>query len=200
MPGFHGNSSWMAMTLADDGSVRALSPSAERITGHSAAQVVGRPVTQLLGDRTVFEISRLLQSARDWGAWEGEVEHRDRMGRTFEGHGSLTLLAGPRGEPAGFTLVTLFDPGAAGDRTDGAPLHEIGAKLRSLAHEANNPLAVIMGFAQLIMLDPNCGGKIRADMEKLFTEVHHLIEVVERLHGYAFDLQRSEKTVPEVPA
>ena len=72
-------------------------------------------------------------------------------------------------------------------------VRDVAAKLRTFAHELNNPLAVMMGFTQLIMLNAQCSGKVRADMEKLFSELKRVIHVVERLHGYAISLQESEQ-------
>jgi hypothetical protein len=43
------------------------------------------------------------------------------------------------------------------------------------------------------MLNAQCAGKVRADMEKLFSELKRVVQVVERLHGYALSLQESER-------
>jgi len=72
---------------------------------------------------------------------------------------------------------------------------EVAADLRTFAHDLNNPLAVMMGLAQLLILNANCQGKIRGDIEKLYSELKRVIQAVERMHNYALSLH--EKNQPE---
>jgi len=190
---FSGPFRWIGITFSAGGLIESLSASAEQITGYSAGELVGKPITHVLGDRSVFEIAEMIETARDWGAWEGAIEHRDRSGNTLEGRGSLALLAGCEPAPVRYALITLLERDAAEAPWDRTALEQVGSRLRILAHEINNPLAVIMGFTQLIMLNGNCSGKIRTDMEKLSSEVGRLIQIAERLHSYARTLQRSER-------
>jgi len=57
-------------------------------------------------------------------------------------------------------------------------------------HELNNPLAAVMGFSQLVMMDKSCEGALRSYMEKLFAEVLRMTEIVEELRSYAISLQQ----------
>ncbi len=71
-----------------------------------------------------------------------------------------------------------------------ASTSEVGKHLRALVHELNNPLAVMMGFTQLIMLDGRCEPGMRADLEKVYSEMKRAAAVVERLHACALSLER----------
>ena len=103
--------------------------------------------------------------------------------------GSIAPLAGKGNECMGYLLVSDLNlSAAAGAGADGT-LYEVGAKLRMLAHELNNPLAVIMGFTQLILLNTNCSSDVRTDLEKVYAELKRLVHVVEHLHTYAMELQ-----------
>ncbi len=66
---------------------------------------------------------------------------------------------------------------------------EVGKELRSLVHELNNPLAVMMGFTQLILLNNRCDSKVRADLDKVYSEMKRVARAVEKLHTYALSLQ-----------
>ncbi len=66
---------------------------------------------------------------------------------------------------------------------------EVGKELRTLVHELNNPLAVMMGFTQLILLNNRCDSKVRADMDKVYSEMKRVARAVEKLHTYALSLQ-----------
>ncbi len=68
--------------------------------------------------------------------------------------------------------------------------YEVGKELRTLVHELNNPLAVMMGFTQLILLNNRCDGKVRADLDKVYSEMKRVARAVEKLHIYALTLQQ----------
>lgn len=180
---------WLAVTFSYDGLISSLSPGAAQVTGYSAQDLTGKPITQILADRSVFEVARMMESARENGSWEGKVFHLNRSGISFEASGNLSTLAGPESAKAGFLLVSILAGKIETNGGEQVALREVAAKLRTYAHELNNPLAVMMGFTQLILLNAQCGGKVRADMEKLFSELKRVIQVVERLHGYATSLQ-----------
>jgi len=67
---------------------------------------------------------------------------------------------------------------------------EVGKELRTLVHELNNPLAVMMGFTQLILLNNRCDGTVRADLDKVYSEMKRVARAVEKLHSYALSLQQ----------
>jgi len=187
----------MAVTLSPDGLISSLSPSVHQLTGYSAQELIGKPITDILAEEFVGEVSQMLDTARLLGTWDGDIVHESRSGRSLDGRGSLATLAGAGNEDAGFILVS-----AVSDANEniscgycGATNCDIAPRLRSFAHELNNPLAVMMGFAQLILLNERCSGKVRSDVEKIYSELQRVIEVVERLHRYALRLQ--EQGLPE---
>lgn len=184
---------WLAVTFSYDGLISSISPGAEQVIGYSAQDLAGRPITQILADRSVFEVARMMESAKESGSWEGKIVHLNRSGFSFEAAGNISALLGRDSPRTGFLLVSTLAGRADSNGYEQIALREVAAKLRTLAHELNNPLAVMMGFTQLIMLNAQCSGKVRADMEKLFSELKRVIQVVERLHGYALSLQETER-------
>jgi len=185
---------WMALSFSADGSITSMSSSAEHITGYSAQELVGRPITYLMADKTAFEIPHMMQTAREWGSWEGDIVHRFRNGHSFEAHGELSLLSDRENTFTGYLLVSAISGAVERCVGSNSALTAVAAKLRVICHETNNPLAIILGFVQLILMNPDCQGKIRADMEKVFSEVQRVIHSVARLHSYALTLQENEAT------
>jgi PAS domain S-box-containing protein len=183
---------WMAVSFSPDGLIISVSSSAESLTGYSARELVGRPITQIMADRSVFEVPQMMDAAKEWGCWSGEVSHRNRSGKQIASSSSLTLLSGCDNENIGFLLVSVFSEHAESSRCSNADIAEISCRLRAFAHELNNPLAVVMGITQLMLLNPQCQGRVRIDMDKLFSEMKRVIQVVEKLHGYAISLQESQ--------
>ncbi len=190
MQAFSDPAHWMAVSLTADGLITSLSSTAEQLTGYAARELVGHPVTVILGDRSVFEIAQMMKSALDWGVWEGEIVHRNRSGKALRARATLAQLTSQQSDSAGFLLLSDLKPRFASDKAAG-PLREVGAHLRQTSHDLNNPLAVMMGFTQLILLDPHCEGKMRADVERLYGEMQRISQIVERLHTYGMSLQET---------
>lgn len=188
---FSESAHWMAVSLTADGLITSLSSTAEQLTGYSASELVGRPITVILGDRSVFDIAQVMKSALDWGVWEGEIVHRNRSGSTIRAHATLAQVTAHQNNCAGFLLISDLKPRFASDVAV-SPLREAGTRLRQFSHELNNPLAVMMGFTQLILLDPHCDGKMRADVDRLYAEMKRIVQIVERLHSYAGSLQETQ--------
>jgi PAS domain S-box-containing protein len=182
------SSRWLAATLSPEALIDSLSSGAEQFTGYSAQELVGRPVTQILADDSAFEVPRILTSAKEWGYWEGEIMHRTRGGKLLEARGSISLLAGKGNHADGFLLVSNLDKSLVLSESDNSAVADIAARLRAFSHDLNNPLAVIMGFTQLLILNAGCQGNIRTDIERLYSEIKRVSQVVERLHGYALSL------------
>ncbi len=141
---------------------------------------------------------RFLDQAREWGYWEGETIHRTRGGRSLEARSVITLLSGKLDRADGFLFVSNLSTSLVLKESDKSAVADIATNLRAFAHDLNNPLAVIMGFSQLLILNTACQGKIRADIEKLYSELKRVNQVVERLHDYAISLY--EKRSPDQEA
>jgi nitrogen-specific signal transduction histidine kinase len=185
--------SFIAITFSPDMLISALSLEAEHWTGYSARDMVGRPITQLLDDRCAFEVPRMIECARKSGIWEGSLVLVNRSGEPLCSWGNVSTLAGSGRSDPGFLLVSALSHQAAPTAEERTALQQAGAKLRELSHEMNNPLAVLMGFMQLVMLNPQCSGKVRADVETMYSEMNRLVQVCDRLHRYAISLQEEPR-------
>jgi PAS domain S-box-containing protein len=194
------SSRWLAVTLSPEALIVSLSSGAEQFTGYSAKELVGRPITQILSDESSFEIPRFLDLAREWGHWEGETIHRTRGGRSLEARSMISLLSGKGDRADGFLFASNLNKSLVLNEGDKSAVLGIASTLRAFAHDLNNPLAVTMGFTQLVMLNAGCQGKIRDDIEKLYSELNRVSQVVERLHGYAISLYDQSSSMPEVEA
>jgi PAS domain S-box-containing protein len=187
------SSRWLAAALSPDALIVSLSASAEQFTGYSAQELIGKPITRILADHSAFEMPQILNAVKEWGNWEGKLIHCTRSGRSLEAHGAMMSLAGKGSLPAGFLFMSNLNESPAINAGDNEAVASIAASLRAFVHDLNNPLAVIMGFAQLLELNSNCKGKVRADIEKLSEELKHLAHIIERLHGYAIALDDKPK-------
>jgi nitrogen-specific signal transduction histidine kinase len=191
------SSRWLAATLSAEGLIRSLSFGAEQFTGYSPKELVSRPITHILSDPSAFEVSHILNTAKEWGYWAGEIIHRTRGGKLLKAHSTVSLLAGSDNCTVGYLLTSNLNPSLDLNNCGSLAPDEVAANLRAFAHELNNPLAVMMGFTQLLVLNPNCQGNTRKDIEKIYSELKRVIQVVEKLHEYALSLYVKPQSDPE---
>jgi hypothetical protein len=177
-------SGWTAIAFTCEGTISSFVYSAEPGVGSPGKPL--RRITDLLEDSTLFELPEMMNQAADAGMWRGEVRYRSGNGHPRSGFGTLVPLTPVEHSPRGFLLVTTF---GSREPLSESLQYEIGSRLRIFCHEINNPLAIVLGLAQLAIQNPECTEKIRGDMEKLYSELRRAVEVVHRLHRYGFDLQ-----------
>lgn len=188
MQPFGFSSQWLATSLSPDALIASLSSGTEALTGFSAQELIGKPITQILADPSAFEMPAILRTARELGFWEGNLVHRTRGGKLLETRCMISLLSGSENRHEGFLLVASLDQTSPAVYFGSPATAEISAKLRALVHDMNNPLAVAMGFAQLLVLNTTCPGQVRSDIEKVYVEIQRITQMVERLHEYAISL------------
>lgn len=184
--------SLLAINFTSDGIVTSISRSVESILDYSPQDLLDLPVTQILSDRSVFEVLEMINSAKKQGFWQGNIAHRNRMGNSMYAQGKVTQMPGREGQDETYLMLSTFSCSSQQGAAAHPVLQEVAVVLRALAHEMNNPLAVIMGFAQLILLNMNNNGKNTSDMERLYSEIKRLIQVVEKLQSYAISLQNDQ--------
>jgi signal transduction histidine kinase len=180
---------WLAVLLSSDAIIRSVSPGSETFIGYPPQDLVDQPVTRILADDSAFEFPHMLDAAKKWGYWEGGLVHLSRAREFLEARGSLTRLAGRDNQDSAYLLISNPDmPGGVRPEPD-SELGEVSARLRRFAHDLNNPLAVAMGFAQLLALNVACPPKIRADIDRVCSELKRIADTVENLRNYALLLE-----------
>jgi PAS domain S-box-containing protein len=181
---------WLAVTLSPNALITSLSSGAEQLTGYSAQELAGKSIVHILEDNSAFEVPQIMKAATEWGSWEGNIIHKMRGGRRLDARCIVSSLAGKGSGADGYILLSSLNHSMVLNDGGNSAVTGIADTLRMYAHDLNNPLAVIMGFAQLLAVNENCQGQMRQDLDKLYSELKRVIQIVERLHGYAHSLYR----------
>jgi signal transduction histidine kinase len=163
-------------------------PQAPKISLATRRELLNKPLTRIPADDSAFEVPQMLDAAGKWGHWEGGVTLQTSDGHSIEGRGAIAFLAGGENHSGGYLLISNLEHSPAGETGTDSMLAEVSARLRALAHDLNNPLAVMMGFTQLLSLDAACPATVQADIQKVHSELKRVVEFVEKLHGYAVSL------------
>jgi len=184
---------WLAATLSPDARITSVSAAAGPLTGFAPKELIGSPVIDILDDDFAFALPGILAEASETGLWEGEVVHRTRNGILRPAAGMISPLSRP--ERIGYLLVSnLGGEAPPPDRRGPSEVDAVADTLRRYAHDLNNPLTVVMGFTQLMMLNSGCTGKMKDDMEKVFDGLQQIVDLVDDMHQYAYSLYKTPKT------
>jgi PAS domain S-box-containing protein len=90
------------------GTVRLWNRTAERLYGWPAAEVVGRPITEItVGPDDGAVAERIMASIRSTGAWEGEFWVARRDGARFLAYVCDRTVAGADGRPLGIVGLSI---------------------------------------------------------------------------------------------
>ena len=91
-----------------DGLVTHWTAAAERLYGWSAAEVIGRSISELtVGPKDQELGAAILQTVLEHGQWEGRFDVRRRDGTQFPAYVRDTLLRDADGQPRGFVGVSI---------------------------------------------------------------------------------------------
>src|SRR5947199_9136051 len=61
----------------------------------------------------------------------------------------------------------------------------VGQLVSGVAHEVNNPLTAIMGFADLLLENPELGGDVKADLQIIVQESQGTRDIVQIVLSFA---------------
>ncbi len=195
------NSRDMIFLTDPRGVLLSFNSGAEQALGYSRDEVVGTPAHALCASPGNFE--KLFATAlRDGHAVAYETEFRSRDRRTIIGNISLTLIQGPDGRPQEMvclcrditTRVRLKNDLIRSER-----LAAVGQMASGVAHEINNPLAVIDTIGGLVeeslrdegdRLDPETLKILAKAMERLHAQVQRCTAITHSLLGFVRNAQR----------
>jgi len=195
------NSRDMIFLTDPDGVLLSFNSGAEQALGYSRDEVVGTPAHALCATPGDFE--KLFATAlRDGHAVAYEAEFRSRDRRPIIGNISLTLIQGPDGRPQEMvclcrditTRVRLKNDLIRSER-----LAAVGQMASGVAHEINNPLAVIDTIGGLVeetlrdegdRLDPETRQILVKAMDRLHAQVQRCTAITHSLLGFVRNAQR----------
>lgn len=171
------------LELTLDGVILEWNDGATALTGYSAGDAIGQPVSLLYSRQDIGAGNDLavLDTVRAQGAWTGEDRLQRKDGTLVRCGISLMLSRDAAACPTGILWT-------ARDMTDAARLRElegsgqrVQAFLAILAHELRNPLAPIRNAVDVIRLTSPADGRIRHCADIIGRQVHLLTRLVSDL-------------------
>ncbi len=175
------------IAVADlDGTVRYVNRSWAEMHGMDREEVLGEMVARFHTPRQFGdEVLPALDRIRREGSFEGELGHARADGSTFQTWMSCSLIHGDRGEAVGMVAMArdITDEKAREAQLRQAQKMEaVGRLAAGVAHDFNNQLQVILGYADMLLMDRPEGdplgewaGEIRQAARRARSTTSHLL-------------------------
>ncbi len=180
-----------------DGNVVTWNPAAERMYGYSAAEMIGRPIYMVIPEHLEEEEREILRQAAE-GA---QVAHYETIRRRKDGTIiNIALSLSPMRDHDGRIIgvasikrdITDSKRAEAGLR-QAAKMEAIGALAGGLAHDFNNELHALSGFAHFIGRDRGLGAATRQDVLEIQKTIERMASLTRQLLAFA----RQQVLTPE---
>ena len=126
---------------------------AEKLYGWTQAEALEQNANELLHQESSRELNEIQQAVRERGEWQGELNQITKAGKQIVVQSRWTLVKDDGGNPQSFLVVNTDiteKKQLEAEFLRSQRLESLGTLASGIAHDLNNILAPILGFAQLL--------------------------------------------------
>jgi PAS domain S-box-containing protein len=179
------NSPDLILTTDNDGRITEFNQGGERLLGLGKADLIGRPYTVLLDEGVELDLVERIRAAGTLSNVELRLRRCDGSQREFELN--MAVLRNESGDVTGTVWlgrnVTELKS-AQMQLLQAEKLSTIGEVISGVAHELNNPLSGVLGYAQLLLMR-HSDSPISRELEKINESASRCQKIVRNLLSFA---------------
>ncbi len=180
------------------GTIEFVNAKFTQITGYTFAEALGQnPRILKSGEASVEEYSRLWETISSGGVWQGEFRNRKKNGELFREQATIAPVRDADNVITHYVAVKE-------DITERKKLEEqlrqaqkmeaVGQLAGGVAHDFNNMLGVIIGYAELALGKADRDDSLRKNLEGILAAGFRSSEITQQLLAFA----RKQTIAPEI--
>ena len=178
-----------AIAITDPrGNVTYVNPAFERATLRKAAEALNHPVRELLGDEAAVPLEGAGDAFGTTGSWKKRISLARGDGSTVELDLTVSPVRGPDGNIANFTYVgrdVTQESALEEQLRQSQKLEAIGMLAGGVAHDFNNILTGILGYANMLEPDAPDGSTMQEGLRVIQQAAERAAELSKQLLSFA---------------
>jgi PAS domain S-box-containing protein len=171
------------------GSILHVNEALERMTGYSREELCGQNPRLLKDERNSAELyADLWRTILARASWQGELSNRRKDGSLLDVSLTVSPILDPRGQLTHFVGIhrDISDrKGLERQLLQAQKMHSVGTLAGGIAHEFNNLLAGISGYASLGLREPGAPPAVRQFLEQIVDLAERAASLTRQMLAFA---------------
>ncbi|MCX6357163.1 MAG: PAS domain S-box protein [Candidatus Aureabacteria bacterium] len=172
-----------------------VNPAATKMLGYREDEMLGCSSTTffegIIGNPP--DLAGIIEREVRHGYWEGDLFNRRKSGEVFPICLRMAAVRNDKGNLIGYAGISediSRRKQLEEDLIQKEKLSALGELVSAIAHELNNPLTGVLGYAEIIQQSDACPGELQEDLQRLYKEAMRCQCLVKNLLTFA------RKTIP----
>jgi two-component system NtrC family sensor kinase len=151
-----------------------VNPATLRMLGYREEEMLGRLSAEIFEGvpGNPADLSGTIAREAKNGLWEGEIVDRRKSGEIFPVFLRMCIIRNEKGQVMGYAGISediTRRKQLEEDLIQKEKLSALGELISGIAHELNNPLTGVLGYAEIIQ-QYDCPAELRDDLQRLYKE------------------------------
>ena len=172
--------------IKPDGTMEHANDAFCRVLEYKPTEVVQMDAGDFLAEQSRTQVDTIVEAVRADGIWRGTLVRRRRAGTTFLTSCTVTSLADDTGritQLVGVERDITRETELRDQLIHAERLAAAGQLVSGVAHELNNPLQSVVGFAELL-IEGEKRPEVRGDLEQIHSEANRAAKIVRNLLAF----------------
>ncbi len=188
-----------AIVMTDaQGIIQFVNPAFKRMTGYRGREVIGQnPRILKSGKQDELFYRNLWDTVSNGKTWAGQMVNKRKDGSLYTQEATISPVRDASGQITNYVAVQrdITDHlRLAAQFQQAQKMEAIGLLAGGVAHDFNNMLSVILGYAELVLLNVDLGQSLRANIEEIIKAANRSADITRQLLAFA----RKQTIIPVV--